>query len=266
MEPRGRAEANRLTLWHSVFGESGARRISSLVEETQSRSVLGVFAHPDDEILVAAVLTDAVNRGCAVHTVTATKGTRGVPRHFAGDRAELARLREAELRRFGDAIGVLGQEVWDFPDGELYEANAEALLESVSDAIRRTCPDLVVTFDSMAGFTGHPDHRRIGEVAMQASRQACASMSKPRHVARVVFPERVAALLPNRELRQLLRRQPRADVAVEGNRHMTLLGMEIHRTQQQFFPPQWARSLLCRIFTREYFAMVRLAADGDLPR
>jgi len=239
-----------------LFDEPGARRIASLIEDAQCHSVLGVFAHPDDEILVAAALTDAVKRGGAVYTVTATGGGRGVPRRFVGGSAELTRVREAELRRFGNAMGVQGQEVWDFPDGEL-SARPDDLVHSVMHAIRRYRPDIVVTFDPIAGFTGHRDHRRIGEVALCAAKSVGSSES-PKYVAQVLFPRRAALFVPDGELRRLLRQQPRADVAMQGNSRMTRLGMEIHRTQRRFFPPQWARPLLSWSCDREYFAMVRL--------
>jgi LmbE family N-acetylglucosaminyl deacetylase len=250
----------------ALFEEPAARRISSLVSDTGCRSVLAIFAHPDDEILVAATLADAAKRGCSVHTVTATRGEQGVPHNFVGDRAKLARLREGELRQCGAAIGVQGQELWNFPDGRLAEVALDPLLDSISAAIRRYRPDLVLTLDSVAGFTGHPDHRRIGEAAVLAARRASDPLrlsggdsSPPRWIAHVVFPRRAALLIPDQELRRLLRQQPRADVAVEGNLRLKLLAMKIHRTQQQFFPPAWVRPLLYRFYDREHFAVVPLS-------
>jgi LmbE family N-acetylglucosaminyl deacetylase len=250
----------------ALFEEPGARRTSSLVGDTGCRSVLAVFAHPDDEILVAATLADAAQRGCGVHTVTATRGEQGVPKSFDGDRAGLARLRERELRQCGAAIGVQGQELWNFPDGRLAAVALDPLVDSISAAIRRYRPDLILTFDSVAGFTGHADHRRIGEAAVLAARLASkpspvsgGDPSGPRWIAHVVFPRRAARLIPDRELRRLLHGQPRADVAVEGNLRLKLLAMKIHGTQQQFFPPGWMRPLLYRFYDREHFALFPLS-------
>ena len=227
----------------------------TLLPDSTCVTVLGVFAHPDDEILVAASLADAAQRGCRVITVTATRGLRGVPDGFAGDTSSLARMRESELRRFGHEIGIRDQEVWDFPDGGLSEGSTETLIDSVLGAFERYQPDLVVTFDSIAGFTGHPDHRRIGEIAMLAWQRSCEKEGSPRWIAQVLFPRRAARLIWMRELRQRLLRQPRADVAVHGNLDVKLMGMSIHQSQQKYFPPRWARPLLFRLYDSEHFSL-----------
>lgn len=247
--------------FRSLFEEPNARRVRTLLPDPTCMTVLGVFAHPDDEILVAASLAEAVRRGCRVVTVTATHGLRGVPDGFTGDTASLARIRESELRRFGHEIGIREQEIWGFPDGGLSEVSTETLIDSVLSAFRRYQPDLVVTFDSAAGFTGHPDHRRIGEIAMLAWRRSCdagggrSGARSPRWIAEVLFPRRVAPLLRMRELRQRLLRQPPADVAVRGNLDMKLLGMSIHQTQQRYFPPPWIRPILYRFYDSEHFSL-----------
>ncbi len=243
----------------AMFQETGARKVPSLVAALGCRSVLAVFAHPDDEILVAATLADAVKHGCDVRTVTATRGEQGVPMGFSGGRGELIVLRESELRRFGSALGLKEQRLWSFPDGGLADVRIEVLRDSVAEAIRRYRPDLVLTLDPAAGFTGHPDHRRIGEAATMAALQvAKATPRGPRWLARVVFPRRATWLVPNKELRRLLRTQPPADVAVAGNARIKLLGMRIHQTQQRYFPPAWFRPLLYRLLDREHYSLIAL--------
>ena len=233
----------------------------TLLPDSTCTTVLGVFAHPDDEILVAASLAEAVERGCRVFTVTATHGLRGAPDGFVGDPASLARVRENELRRFGREIGIREQEIWEFSDGGLSEVSAETLIDSVMGAFRRYRPDLVVTFDSAAGFTGHPDHRRIGEITMLAWQRSCDAAGRspeghsPPWIAQVLFPRRVAQFLWMGELRQRLLRQPPADVAVRGNLEMKLLGMSIHQSQQRYFPPPWVRPLLYRLYDSEHFSL-----------
>jgi len=248
-----------ITAFKALFEEPGTRRVPSLVADLGCRSVLAVFAHPDDEILVASTLADAVKRGCEVRTVTATRGEKGVPKGFSGDSAELVFARESELRRFGAALGIQEEHLWEFPDGRLADVSLEVLQDSVVAAIRRYRPDLVLTLDPVAGFTGHPDHRRIGEAATLAALHASNTMSGvPRWVARIVFPRRAAWLVPRGDLRRQLRAQPRADIAAAGNTRAKLLGMRIHETQQRYFPPVWARSLLYRFYDREHFSVIVL--------
>jgi len=248
----------------ALFEEPGARPVASLVNELGCRSVLGVFAHPDDEILVSATLADAAGRGCEVRTVTATRGERGIPQGYSGTKAELLRARDQELRRFGEALGIREQLVWDFPDSGLSSVRIEILRDSVLAAIQRFRPDLVVTMDSVAGFTGHVDHRRIGAAAMLAASYVSDSIppavrngSSPRWLAQVTFPRRAAMFFPA-EIRHQLRRQPPADVAAAADSRFKLLGMRTHVTQQQFFPPTWFRPILYRFYDREHFALTRL--------
>jgi LmbE family N-acetylglucosaminyl deacetylase len=245
-----------------LFEEPKARRVRSLIPDAACTTLLGVFAHPDDEILVAASLAQVARSGCRVYTVTATHGLRGAPVGFAGDEASLARLRETELRQFGRELGVTEQEIWNFPDGGLSSESTEELVDSVLSAIRRYRPDLIVTFDATAGFTGHADHRRIGEIAFLAWERSCDSAesnpgvhSGPRWIAQVLFPRRAARFVWKGDLRRRLLRQPSASVAVSADGRWKLIGMRIHQSQQRFFPPSWVRPLLTRLYDREHFVV-----------
>jgi LmbE family N-acetylglucosaminyl deacetylase len=250
-------------LFDSLFEEPGARSVPSLVNDLGCRSVLGVFAHPDDEILVSATLADAAQRDCEVRTVTATRGERGVPRGFAGTKADLVQMRDKELRRFGTDLGIREQLVWDFPDGDLSNVRIEILRDSVLAAIRRFQPDLILTMDSTAGFTGHVDHRRIGAAVLVALHvadslsPATRNGSSPRWLAQVTFPRRAALFFPA-AIRHRLHRQPSADVAAAADPRFKLQGMKTHASQQQYFPPRWLRLMLYHFYDREHFALTRL--------
>lgn len=243
-----------------LFEEPRARPVPSLVEELESRSVLGIFAHPDDEILVCGTLADAARRGCDVRTVTATRGERGVPRGFTGTKADLLRLREQELRGLGTRLGFRGQLLWDFPDSGLSTVPIETLRDSVRLAIHRFKPDLIVTLDSTAGFTGHVDHRRMGEAVLAAVAMTDSPSTSARWLARILAPRRTAEFFPA-ESGNRLRRQPPADVAVAADARTKLLAMEIHASQQQYFPPGWFRPILYRFYDREHFVLTRLRSD-----
>src|SRR5689334_18918627 len=66
-------------LWFDrLFEAPTAVYAPSLVEHLGARSVLAVFAHPDDETLAAGALADAGRReGVVVRTVTLTRGENG---------------------------------------------------------------------------------------------------------------------------------------------------------------------------------------------
>src|SRR5690606_24994192 len=85
--------------------ERGARMspIRRAGELTELGTVLGVWAHPDDETyLSGGLMAMAVANGQRVVTVSATAGDRGGD----GDPWEVARVRRAELSAAMDALGV----------------------------------------------------------------------------------------------------------------------------------------------------------------
>lgn len=257
-----------LASFDALFEEPSARRVDSLVADLGCRSILAIFAHPDDELLVAATLADATKRGAVVRTISATRGEAGIPGGFSGSRSDLARLREAELRRFGHVLGVQDQALWDFPDGNLSGVPPGVLRDSVLIVIHRYEPDLILTLDSTAGFTGHSDHRRIGRAVTEAAMQIRGSREgktetnyQPRWLAWIICPRRMALLVP-RELSHRLREQPPAEIAATGNLQMKLVGMRAHATQRRYLPPPWLRPVLYRLWDKEHFAVVRLSAPS----
>src|SRR4051794_21147684 len=110
--------------------------------------ILGVFAHPDDEVFCAggtfAMLAD---QGCEVTVLTATRGESGQIREAGvATRRTLPQVREAELRRACDVLGVTRLRVLDHVDGALATVDEQALAGEVLEEIRATQPDVVVTF------------------------------------------------------------------------------------------------------------------------
>src|SRR3954463_12618327 len=90
-----------------------------------SRTLLGVWAHPDDEAyLTAGLMAEHRRRGDRVVVVTATLGERGTSDPAAGPPERLARLRRAELRDALAAVGVDEVRVLGLPDGGCDEHDA----------------------------------------------------------------------------------------------------------------------------------------------
>lgn len=132
-------------------------------------SLLGVFAHPDDESLVAGgVLARNAASGARTSVVTAT----WAPSSFRS--AELA----AALRILGAGEPrMLGYADARFP-GSAPDARRWCdvpLDESVRRLvrhIRELRPDALLTFDACGGLTGHPDHLHAHRVTMLAAEAA----------------------------------------------------------------------------------------------
>ncbi|MBN1565476.1 MAG: PIG-L family deacetylase [Anaerolineae bacterium] len=133
--------------------------------------VMGIFAHPDDpEFFCGGTFAKWAAEGKHITFVLATSGDKG-----SGDRAmtseQLAVIREAEERAAAAQLGVKEVIFLRYPDGEL-QPTLE-LRRQLTRLIRLKQPDIVVTNDPTArwhgvGYINHPDHRAIGDAALDA--------------------------------------------------------------------------------------------------
>jgi len=124
--------------------------------------VLAVFAHPDDESLLAGgVLAACAAAGRRVSLVSMTRGERGpteIPK-LAG-RSALADVREAELLAASRALGASAAECLDYPDGELAGVDEGQAARALAALLERERPEAVITF-SEEGLYWHPDHLAV---------------------------------------------------------------------------------------------------------
>jgi len=165
-----------------------------------TRTLLAVFAHPDDETLVAPLLAAYARRGVHVQLAVVTDGEKGTQAH-AGIPAgpELARVRAEEARCSCRALGIDPPILLGFKDGELGQAGRPpwAALAQVQTAVAKVLqevrPDAVVTFGPEGAY-GHPDHRLVGAVVTQLV-QAGAEGAP----ARLFYPGFPKDRLPRRE-------------------------------------------------------------------
>ena len=139
--------------------------------ELAGRTVLGVFAHPDDESLACGgTLARLADAGARVVLLCASRGRKG----FASDPAlvagsDLGSVRADELREAARVLGVAEVVIFDHPDGDLRWADEPVLLEEIVSAIRTYRPDAVITFGE-DGLYWHLDHIGIHERTEDAVR------------------------------------------------------------------------------------------------
>ena len=120
------------------------------------RSLLAVFAHPDDESLACGgLLASCAHRGVRVSLLCATDG-----RHDRGK--AFGELRAQELGAACRALGVADIVLLSYDDGMLQWVNGEHLEAEIRRAIHRFSPDVVITFDE-DGLYWHPDHIAVHE-------------------------------------------------------------------------------------------------------
>ncbi|MFA6168802.1 MAG: PIG-L family deacetylase [Gemmatimonadaceae bacterium] len=130
-----------------------------------ARPVLAVFAHADDERVVAPLLARLAREGRETHLVIATDGAKGI-RDFAGIPAgpELAAARAKEAQCAASRLGVRQLHLLGLPDAGLASFDALGKLRTALVAIVDSLnPAVIITFGPEGG-TGHPDHRLVGDV------------------------------------------------------------------------------------------------------
>jgi LmbE family N-acetylglucosaminyl deacetylase len=135
------------------------------------RTVLAVFAHPDDESLACGgTLARLADAGARVVLLCASHGESGsISDPALVPDGNLGRVRVDELR---DAAGVLGLAevlVFDHPDGQLRWDDVPELHAEIVMTVTRIRPDVVITFDE-DGLYWHLDHVGIHERTTTAIR------------------------------------------------------------------------------------------------
>jgi LmbE family N-acetylglucosaminyl deacetylase len=148
----------------------------------RKRTLLGVFAHPDDESFgPGGTLARYAAEGAAVDIIIATDGIAGSVEASTtlADHETLAQVRSAELANAAVALGV--RSIWslpyrdsgmrhtpenDHPDALIQQPLA-GLVNDLALYITRLQPQVIITHDPWGGY-GHPDHIRVCEAVTAA--------------------------------------------------------------------------------------------------
>jgi len=132
-------------------------------------SVLAVCAHPDDESFgLGATLASFTAAGSSTGVLCFTHGESST---LGATTTELGEVRATELAEAASEIGVDHVELLDYPDGALHREPIDRLVKHVYQVADRVRPDLLLVFDE-GGITGHLDHGRATEVAVEFARNA----------------------------------------------------------------------------------------------
>src|SRR5215211_7951968 len=105
---------------------------------SQPLRILGVFAHPDDEVFCAGgTLAKYAAAGAEIMVVSSTRGQAGQIRDArVATRRTLGQVREVELHLSGARLGVEHSVCWDYGDGTLKDLDPEVLVRDVVAVIR----------------------------------------------------------------------------------------------------------------------------------
>ena len=131
-------------------------------------TVLGIWAHPDDEaFLSAGLMAAARDAGSRVVCVTATLGEHGTddpsaghPSGWRGPRARAARLAGRARRHRAPPAGPHRRHL-------RRRSRATPVVARLAEIIDAVAPDTIVTFGP-DGMTGHEDHQTVSAWATAA--------------------------------------------------------------------------------------------------
>jgi LmbE family N-acetylglucosaminyl deacetylase len=161
------------------------------MEETQNTldHVMVIAAHPDDpEFGCAGTVLKWAQDGRKITYVLLTSGDKGS--HDPDLRpGRLAGVREEEQRAAARELGVQEVIFLRYPDG-LLENNLE-LRRALSNLLRQHRPHIVLTIDPWRHYQLHPDHRAVGQAALDAVYSAREWYIFPEQLVGDVEPWRV---------------------------------------------------------------------------
>ena len=156
-------------------------------------TILGVWAHPDDEtFLMAGLMAQAIRDGRRVVCVTATRGEEGSQDEERWPKAQLAEIRTLELERAMKTLGVDEHHWLDYPDGACTDVPFEDAVQRLSAIVAEVDPDDVLTFGP-DGMTAHPDHIAVSGWTTESFRRSAKHGARLHHAT--ITPEWLEAFL-----------------------------------------------------------------------
>lgn len=157
-------------------------------------TILGVWAHPDDEAyLSAGLMARAVRDGSRVVCVTATRGEGGSMDEETWPSETMGEVRTAELERCLQILGVREHHWLDLPDRDMDTGLPEEGYPRVRDLVAEVQPDTILSFGP-DGMTDHAAHKDVSRWATQALREAGKPGSRVLYAT--VTPEWAEEFLP----------------------------------------------------------------------
>ena len=180
-------------------------------------TILGVWAHPDDEAyLTAGIMARAVRNGSRVVCVTATRGEGGSMDEEKWPPGKMGEVRTKELERSLEILGVKEHQWFDMLDLDMDTGLPEEGFGRVRELVAEIQPDTILTFGP-DGMTGHAAHKDVSDWATRSLQEVGKPGSQVLYAT--VTPEWAAEFLPVWEPFDVFRPgtppvTPREDLAV----------------------------------------------------
>lgn len=159
---------------------------------TQSKRLLGLFAHPDDEILgPGGTVAHYAQEGAQIEWVCATRGEAGeIAPETNATPDTLAAVREKEMLCAAHTLGIRHVHFLGYRDSGMdgtadnqhpnayINSRAEDVVPQLVAVIRQLRPHVALTFEPYGGY-GHPDHITIHKHTLAALAAAADNTYRP---------------------------------------------------------------------------------------
>lgn len=120
------------------------------------KTILAIFAHPDDESFGPAGTIALLAKSHDVHVICATKGEAGENHHDDQSR-HIAEIRAEEIVSSSKILGVKDVHFLGFHDGMLSNNLYQPLVDKVQTFVDIYKPEILMSYDKL-GNSGHIDH------------------------------------------------------------------------------------------------------------
>ena len=167
--------------------------------------LLCCIAHPDDECFAfGGALALAARAGVVTDVVCVTDGQAATNRGVSESGQDLGRIRRDEFARSCAVLGVVHTEIYGYQDGALQTAPFDEIARRLVERIRRTRPEIVLTFGLDGALNVHVDHAMVSCMASCAFHWAGRAKRYPELGLEPFAPSRLYHLttnytLPDRE-------------------------------------------------------------------
>lgn len=144
--------------------------VSSDITKTslKEKTIMAVFAHPDDELYIAPLMSKYAREGAIVQLVTVTDGRYGTGQTNLSPGDELTALRNIELNCAAEKIGI-APPIWMGYHDQLklkegffgHVPYIQEIMKKMDSLVSEINPDVIITWGPDGG-SNHMDHRIVG--------------------------------------------------------------------------------------------------------
>jgi LmbE family N-acetylglucosaminyl deacetylase len=120
------------------------------------KTILGIFAHPDDESFGPGGTLAKLAKDNDVHIICVTGGDAG-QNHRESTTKTLEDIRNDELKNASKILGIKKRYCLKYKDGTLSNNLYHEIAAKIEEIVQKLKPDTLITFEPK-GVSGHIDH------------------------------------------------------------------------------------------------------------